>query len=291
MDFSASGMAGNRSLLKTFRDGLYTQLSNPKTALVFASIFTALLPAQIPTAFYYIVPLMSFLIDVSWYSLVALVLSADRPRRVYLRLKRRIDIATATVLGALGLRLSPPPSPASGLQYRCEYRAAERQRDIRDYSTTSTSISLLAATKTLRPNFIRSQTNNNFAALFNDRFLELAVGIVKAGQARLWRHRAAADKPGRITCPAPEPPPRRRRNRRSRAAPAAKHHHVIQRFSPVPRRSPGVRYHRQRQLGGQRLGHRQIGGPGINENSAAGLHQPGTLLRDPELYRAVFIFR
>ncbi len=43
MDFSASGMAGNRSLLKTFRDGLYTQLSNPKTALVFASIFTALL--------------------------------------------------------------------------------------------------------------------------------------------------------------------------------------------------------------------------------------------------------
>lgn len=87
MDFSASGMAGNRSLLKTFRDGLYTQLSNPKTALVFASIFTALLPAQIPTAFYYIVPLMSFLIDVSWYSLVALVLSADRPRRVYLRLE------------------------------------------------------------------------------------------------------------------------------------------------------------------------------------------------------------
>ncbi len=105
MDFSASGMDGNRSLLKTFRDGLYTQLSNPKTALVFASIFTAVLPAQIPTAFYYIVPLMSFLIDVSWYSLVALVLSADRPRRVYLRLKRRIDIATATVLGALGLRL------------------------------------------------------------------------------------------------------------------------------------------------------------------------------------------
>ena len=38
MDFSASGMAGNRSLLKTFRDGLYTQFSNPKTALVFASI-------------------------------------------------------------------------------------------------------------------------------------------------------------------------------------------------------------------------------------------------------------
>lgn len=42
MDFAAGGMAAEHSLLKTFRDGLYTQLSNPKTALVFASIFTAL---------------------------------------------------------------------------------------------------------------------------------------------------------------------------------------------------------------------------------------------------------
>lgn len=80
MDFAAGGMAAEHSLLKTFRDGLYTQLSNPKTALVFASIFTALLPERIPLAFYYIVPLMSFLIDVSWYSLVALVLSSARPR-------------------------------------------------------------------------------------------------------------------------------------------------------------------------------------------------------------------
>ncbi|MBZ7124068.1 LysE family transporter [Klebsiella grimontii] len=105
MDFAAGGMAAEHSLLKTFRDGLYTQLSNPKTALVFASIFTALLPERIPLAFYYIVPLMSFVIDVSWYSLVALVLSSARPRGVYLRMKRKIDIVTATVLGALGLRL------------------------------------------------------------------------------------------------------------------------------------------------------------------------------------------
>lgn len=105
MDFAAGGMAAKHSLLKTFRDGLYTQLSNPKTALVFASIFTALLPERIPLAFYYIVPLMSFVIDVSWYSLVALVLSSARPRGVYLRMKRKIDIVTATVLGALGLRL------------------------------------------------------------------------------------------------------------------------------------------------------------------------------------------
>jgi hypothetical protein len=58
---------------------------------------------------------MSFLIDVSWYSLVALVLFR-RPRGVYLRLKRKIDIATATVLGALGLRLiATSLSPANRL--------------------------------------------------------------------------------------------------------------------------------------------------------------------------------
>ncbi|MCS5881102.1 hypothetical protein LNP17_17560 [Klebsiella variicola subsp. variicola] len=85
---------------------MYTQLSNPEKPRWCSPQFLPLCcQRRSPTAFYYIVPLMSFLIDVSWYSLVALVLSADRPRRVYLRLKRRIDIATATVLGALGLRL------------------------------------------------------------------------------------------------------------------------------------------------------------------------------------------
>ena len=46
-----------------------------------------------------------------------------------------------------------------------------------------------------RRDLIGGQADNNFAALFNDRFFKFAVGIVKACQARLRRHGAAADKP------------------------------------------------------------------------------------------------
>lgn len=93
------------SLWNAFRNGLLTQLSNPKTAIVFASIFTALLPSHIPTAFYYIVPVLSFMIDAGWYSLVAFLLSAERPRRVYLRIKGAVDRTSATILGILGCKL------------------------------------------------------------------------------------------------------------------------------------------------------------------------------------------
>jgi len=97
--------ATTMSLWHAFRNGLLTQLSNPKTAIVFASIFTALLPTHIPTAFYYIVPVMSFVIDAGWYALVAFLLSAEKPRRVYLRVKGAVDRTSATILGILGCKL------------------------------------------------------------------------------------------------------------------------------------------------------------------------------------------
>ncbi|WP_342325393.1 LysE family transporter [Kosakonia sp. BYX6] len=86
---------------KTFRDGLVIQLSNPKTAFVFASVFTALRPANISSAFYCIIPLMSFVIDAGWYALVSILLSSAKPRRV----KTAIDKTSATVLSQLGIKL------------------------------------------------------------------------------------------------------------------------------------------------------------------------------------------
>lgn len=105
MAIAVGGETVSISLWKAFRDGLFTQLSNPKTAIVFASIFTALLPAHIPTVFYYLIPLMSFVIDAGWYALVALLLSAEKPRRVYLRMKGAVDRVSATILGLLGVKL------------------------------------------------------------------------------------------------------------------------------------------------------------------------------------------
>jgi threonine/homoserine/homoserine lactone efflux protein len=96
---------GEKSLLATFRDGLFTQLSNPKTAVVFASIFTALLPREIPAYYYIALPVISFIIDAGWYSLVTIALSTERSRNVYIRFKTAIDRVAGSVMALLGLKL------------------------------------------------------------------------------------------------------------------------------------------------------------------------------------------
>jgi threonine/homoserine/homoserine lactone efflux protein len=82
-----------------------TQVSNPKTAVVYASIFAALMPASPPTALLLVLPLAIFVVEASWYAIVALAFSAERSQRVYLRWKTAIDRLAALVIGGLGLRL------------------------------------------------------------------------------------------------------------------------------------------------------------------------------------------
>ena len=93
------------SLRRAFFGGLLTQLSNPKTAIVFASVFSALLPATIPLWFYAVLPLLALIIDGGWYILVAYLLSAEAPRQAYLKSKTGIDRTAGTVMGLLGLKL------------------------------------------------------------------------------------------------------------------------------------------------------------------------------------------
>nr|WP_254202674.1 MULTISPECIES: LysE family translocator [unclassified Acinetobacter] len=93
------------SLRRAFTTGLITQLSNPKIAIVLASIFTALLPKEIPTYFYFALPILCFFIDAGWCSLVAVALSAEKPRRVYLKFKALFDRAAGAVMTVLGLKL------------------------------------------------------------------------------------------------------------------------------------------------------------------------------------------
>jgi threonine/homoserine/homoserine lactone efflux protein len=85
--------------------GLATQLANPKTAIVYASVFAAFLPAQFSAAFAALLLLAVFAIEALWYALVALLLSSPAPQRAYLRWKTRLDRAAGLALGALGLRL------------------------------------------------------------------------------------------------------------------------------------------------------------------------------------------
>jgi threonine/homoserine/homoserine lactone efflux protein len=93
------------SLWASFRLGLYTQLSNPKAAVVYGSVFAALLPPQFPLAAALLVMLGVMVMETGWNAIVVLVLSSAKPRSVYLSAKTLIDRLAAGVMGALGIRL------------------------------------------------------------------------------------------------------------------------------------------------------------------------------------------
>jgi threonine/homoserine/homoserine lactone efflux protein len=101
-----------RSTMRSFWIGLATQLSNPKTAIYYASIFAALLPANPAEWLLFALPPTIFLIEAGWYAVVALAFSSSGPRSAYLRFKAWVDRAAGAVLGVLGARLLLDGIPA-----------------------------------------------------------------------------------------------------------------------------------------------------------------------------------
>lgn len=93
------------TLRKAFLQGLVTQTSNPKTALVIAGIFAAFVPTSPPANTAVVVAIIAFIIDFSWYALVAVSLSTEKSRRVYQRAKLGFDRTAAVFLGAVGAKL------------------------------------------------------------------------------------------------------------------------------------------------------------------------------------------
>jgi len=85
--------------------GLMTQLSNPKAAVVYASVFAAFLPAAPTPGFDLAVVALVFVVESSWYALVAIALSSQRPRGAYLSCKAWIDRGAGGIMVALGLKL------------------------------------------------------------------------------------------------------------------------------------------------------------------------------------------
>lgn len=105
LEVSEIGTPRSTTALHSFVLGLVTQLSNPKTAIVYASIFAALLPSSAPTWLYLSLPPLVLALEVSWYAIVAIAFSAQRPRSAYLRSKAWIDRAAGAVMGILAARL------------------------------------------------------------------------------------------------------------------------------------------------------------------------------------------
>jgi threonine/homoserine/homoserine lactone efflux protein len=103
--FTTVPAARSHPRTKAFVLGLVTQVSNPKTAIVYASIFASLMPADPSLWMLYAIPPLVFAVEAGWYALVAHLFSRRRAKLTYLRSKTWIDRTAGFVLASLGGKL------------------------------------------------------------------------------------------------------------------------------------------------------------------------------------------
>lgn len=97
-----TALAGHRTFLRA----LGVQLSNPKAAVFFGSIFVTLLPAEAPLWVKGAALAILGINEFGFYGLVAVVLSAPRAQRIYGNAKRGLDAVFGGFLTVLGLKLA-----------------------------------------------------------------------------------------------------------------------------------------------------------------------------------------
>lgn len=94
------------TVFKSILFGLFTQLSNPKTAIVIGGIFAAFLPASIPEYSYLLLCLIAFLIDAGWYAIVSISLSTKKTQEAYVKYQKHINLLSGSIIGLIGLKLA-----------------------------------------------------------------------------------------------------------------------------------------------------------------------------------------
>jgi threonine efflux protein len=99
------GRAEEVSDAAAFRMGLLTNITNPKSALFFGSVFAASFPAQPTPLLQASAAAMIVTNALVWHILLAWLFSRERIRLAYARQRRVADRLAAVVMGALGLRL------------------------------------------------------------------------------------------------------------------------------------------------------------------------------------------
>ena len=90
----------------TFVRALAVQLSNPKAAVFFGSIFVTLLPAEAPLWVKGAALAILGINEFGFYGLVAVTLSTPRAQRIYGKAKRGLDALFGGFLTALGVKLA-----------------------------------------------------------------------------------------------------------------------------------------------------------------------------------------
>ena len=87
------------------RRGFLTQMSNPKPAIFFGSIFITLVPPDAGPLFYALIVPLVFVNEAGWYLAVAMALSTRRLQAAYARAKPILDRGAGTLLAGLSARL------------------------------------------------------------------------------------------------------------------------------------------------------------------------------------------
>ena len=100
------GAVRPRGALAAFRHGLLTDLSNPKAAAFFTSLFAVAVPPTAPLWFALAIITLVVVIAAGWYGLVAWVIATGPVAAAYRRLRHLIAYLTGTLFVGFGLRLA-----------------------------------------------------------------------------------------------------------------------------------------------------------------------------------------
>lgn len=95
-----------RSALSALRLGLWTQLSNPKPAVLLTSIFLGTVPPDTPAWVLAALLAVCFTAETLWNTIVARVFSFEATRRGYLGAKPLLDRCFGGLLALLGLKVA-----------------------------------------------------------------------------------------------------------------------------------------------------------------------------------------
>ncbi|HET6433389.1 homoserine/threonine efflux transporter [Dyella sp.] len=90
---------------RSLRDGLLTNLGNPKAVVYFASVFSALVGPAVTAATRWQLWLLVSVESLAWFVLVATLFALPPMRRAYLRKARVIDALAGAVFVLFGLQL------------------------------------------------------------------------------------------------------------------------------------------------------------------------------------------
>lgn len=88
----------------SFRTGVFTSLTNPKSAAFWSSVFASTLPQQAPVWFLALICFLIAALSASWHLGLAVVFARPKLQGGYLLVRRPIEAVCGGALVALGLR-------------------------------------------------------------------------------------------------------------------------------------------------------------------------------------------